>query len=112
MTDAPKKRPWLQFHLSTAVVLTFVAAGLLWANVTPCEASDFNPFPRSSHLIGETWQDTLRRGWPTWYRQEWASGLVEWRWSILALDTLAASAILLATAALLEWLIRRRERRP
>ena len=26
MSDAPKKRPWLQFHLSTAVVLLFVAA--------------------------------------------------------------------------------------
>jgi len=25
MSEAPKKRPWLQFHLSTAVVLMFVA---------------------------------------------------------------------------------------
>ena len=34
-TNAPKKRPWLQYHLSTAVVLMFVAAGLLWLNTNP-----------------------------------------------------------------------------
>jgi hypothetical protein len=34
MSDAPKKRPWFQFHLSTAVVMVFVAAGLLWLNTT------------------------------------------------------------------------------
>jgi len=29
----PKKRPWFQFHLSTAVVLMFVAGLLLGANI-------------------------------------------------------------------------------
>jgi len=33
MNDPTKKRPWFQYHLSTAVVLMFVAAGLLWLNV-------------------------------------------------------------------------------
>jgi uncharacterized membrane protein len=33
MTDAPKKRPWFQFHLSTAVVLMVMAGGLLGANL-------------------------------------------------------------------------------
>lgn len=33
MTDKPK-RPWLRFHLSSAVAMTFVAAVLLWAHVT------------------------------------------------------------------------------
>jgi hypothetical protein len=44
MTDAPKKRPWLQFHLSTAVVLMFVAAGLMCANVReyPVSMSGFD----------------------------------------------------------------------
>ncbi|MCY3018452.1 MAG: hypothetical protein NTW87_05400 [Planctomycetota bacterium] len=32
MTDAPKKRAWLQFHLSTAVVLMFVAGGIMALN--------------------------------------------------------------------------------
>ncbi|MCY3018477.1 MAG: hypothetical protein NTW87_05535 [Planctomycetota bacterium] len=51
MTDAPKKRPWLQFHLSTAVVLMFVAGGLLWANTVP----------RDAHMT--SWAVTYR-GWP------------------------------------------------
>jgi len=29
------KRRWFQIHLSTAVVLMFVAGGLLWANMMP-----------------------------------------------------------------------------
>lgn len=33
MSEQPKKRPWFQFHLSTAVALMFVAAGLLWLNM-------------------------------------------------------------------------------
>jgi len=37
MTDAPKKRPWFQIHLSTSIVLMFVAGGLVWANVSPIE---------------------------------------------------------------------------
>ena len=32
MSSAPKKRPGLRFHLSTAVVLTLVAGGLLGYN--------------------------------------------------------------------------------
>jgi len=33
MSDAPKKRPWFQYHLSTAVILMFVASALLWKDV-------------------------------------------------------------------------------
>ena len=29
--NEPKRRRWFQLHLSTVVVLSFVAAGLLWA---------------------------------------------------------------------------------
>jgi len=32
MPDAPKKRPWFQIHLSTVVILMFVAAGLVGSN--------------------------------------------------------------------------------
>ena len=32
-TPKPKRRAWFQFHLSTAIVLMFVAAGLLWLNM-------------------------------------------------------------------------------
>lgn len=31
MSDKPRRR-WFQFHLSTAVVLTLIAGGILWIN--------------------------------------------------------------------------------
>ena len=34
MSEQPKRR-WFQFHLSTAIVLMFVAGGLLWLNMRP-----------------------------------------------------------------------------
>jgi hypothetical protein len=33
MNAALKKRPWLQIHLSTAIVLMFVVGVLMWANM-------------------------------------------------------------------------------
>src|SRR5438105_4088179 len=36
MTDSPKRR-WFQIHLSTAIVLMFVAGGLLWMNLMPAQ---------------------------------------------------------------------------
>lgn len=40
MDEKPRKRPWFQFHLSTAVVLMFVAAGLLWLNMPETAAPE------------------------------------------------------------------------
>jgi len=34
MSDAPKKRPLFQIHLSTAIVLMFVAGGLVWWHIS------------------------------------------------------------------------------
>ena len=34
MINDPKKRAWFQIHLSTAIVLMFVAGGITWGNVT------------------------------------------------------------------------------
>jgi hypothetical protein len=56
MDEKPKKRPWFQFHLSTAVVLMFVAGGLLWANMQP---------PYVSVLGGDAWETKFQwSGWP------------------------------------------------
>jgi hypothetical protein len=38
MSNAP--RLWLQLHLSTCVVLMFVAGGLMWANLQPRETTN------------------------------------------------------------------------
>jgi hypothetical protein len=32
-----RKRRWFRFHLSTAIILMFVAGGLIWANLKPHE---------------------------------------------------------------------------
>ena len=33
MDEKPRERPWFQYHLSTAIVLMFAAAALLWLNL-------------------------------------------------------------------------------
>lgn len=43
-----EQRRWFQFHLSTAIVVMFVAGGLLWANT-------------AEKRYGEGWTE---RGWP------------------------------------------------
>lgn len=37
-----RKRPWFQLHLSTAVVLMFVAGALIWANTRQRSIRDFD----------------------------------------------------------------------
>ena len=34
MSEQPKKRPWLQFHLSTLIVLMLISASLMYVNFT------------------------------------------------------------------------------
>jgi len=42
MSEQPKKRPWFEFHLSTLIVLMFVAGGLLGANLWPSMRVDLS----------------------------------------------------------------------
>jgi len=64
MTD-PKPRPWFRFHLSTAIVLMFVAGVLVWANVTGREdvriesRTNFDPWRNYKVLVRY-----FRFGWP------------------------------------------------
>jgi len=55
----PRKRPLFQFHLSTAVILMFVAGGLIWLNVNE------RHFGRGAEgsLIWVV-SDEYGRGWP------------------------------------------------
>jgi hypothetical protein len=147
MNDAPEKRPWFQYHLSTAIVLMFVTGGLMWPNLQQqVQAEVFVSGPASYQVIR-----TESFGWPFRFRCDFrqlgtitaaeaddvfrggtfsaANGerlqVVETHiymyssgWLIpigggaflvdmaLALGTLALIAIML------EWHIRRRERRP
>ena len=60
MSDAPKKRPWLQFHISTAIIMMFVAGGLMWLNLHG-RADRVYPGCLSDALIPNR---TLSYGWP------------------------------------------------
>jgi hypothetical protein len=102
MSDAPKKRPWLRFHLSTAVVLMFVASGLLWLNLRQWERlgryHDFGfPFVAVEYGPPETLRDEVP---PLWKWEYDATAL-------LADVALQLSALILVSFAS-EWRIRRR----
>ena len=137
---APKKRPWFQFHLSTAAALMFVAGGLMWANMRD---SRYDVRVDSGEIFMtlrvQTQGIAYTFGWPVVMHEgarplrlrvravensdQWGvytdaeADLRErstfdgsWRPAGIALNLLAALAILLATAVLLEWGIRRQRR--
>ena len=102
MTDKPR-RPWFQFHLLTAVILTLAAGALISINAL-----------KTYDVLGGS--GSYRCGWPlSWY---WTShsGVNNQLKASIQLDVLlvdigAALLILLAVAVFSEFLLRRRERR-
>ena len=118
MSDTPKKRPFFQFHLSTLIVLTFLAARLLWANMAGQEWVS-----QSNHAPHVTYCNT-DYGWPVhsvtrYFVTEVDGKRIEpshlvsdiWKWQWCACDAIVALAICGTIAFLLERRIRRRERR-
>ena len=97
------KRRWFQIHLSTAVVLMFVAGGLMWANVAE---HHYNPpliTPNGAAVFSGP------RGWPIVWDWNVISDMPRFNWGHLALNIVACLAILAAFACACEWRIRRRE---
>lgn len=91
-------RPWFQLHLSTAVVLMFVAGGLLWANTK-----------RASAIYGwslsfrEFRAETDAEAGP-WY----IIGAVEhWSYGNLILDIVLAICLFAVTVMICEFILRR-----
>ncbi|MGD0091050.1 MAG: hypothetical protein ABSE73_14120 [Planctomycetota bacterium] len=130
MTDAPKKRPWFQYHLSTAVVLMFVAGGIMALNWFRGSETGTYTYDVSGAVFGPAIGTLPQHGWPfrfTDSRVEYFDVIYEvpvpgatmslpvqtpcisYRW--LVADIAVALTILLATGIALEWRIRRRERR-
>jgi hypothetical protein len=98
MTEPPRRHRF-QIHLSTAVVLMFVAGGLIWANVTE------QPHP----IYQET--DHVRMsgyGLPIQVQAFYYGGFVGINPIQAAADIVFALGTLFATWFLCEWLIRRR----
>ena len=89
MSEQIKKR--LQFHLSTAVVLMFVAGGLLGLNL-------------AEHNIPAA---PIEQGRPNPCYFHFGKTHFYWDYRNLKLDAFTALAILFATAFLCEWLLRK-----
>jgi hypothetical protein len=126
MSEHPRRRRF-QIHLSTAVVMMFVADGLIWANVRT------NNWQHLAQIELEA-QDERRRtveylsgsptfhqmmygpdhGWPrTAYRSPHSHSIRQDGWDFMsaAIDLIVAITILLATWFLCEWQIRRAARK-
>ena len=118
------KRPRFQYHLSTAIILMFVAGGLMWANTHQTfRPYTFDGFWNVVPSQPPNWQAV--QGWPCTYRSAlWSRyekdlfGLEpenyehppEHLLGPLVADISVAVAALLATGVLCEWRIRRKER--
>ena len=121
MDAKPKKRPWFQFHLSTAVVLMFVASGLLWSNLRFTEFEVESGFPGSDSYGTNTYGGY---GWPMpfYVRHEcftneaknYADFVSPYVVSVGAagLSGGIVLAILFTAGFLLEWRIRRQSANP
>lgn len=120
MTDP--RRPWFQFHLSTALVLMFAASGLLWLNLNSDVARKTR---KADGSIAVDWRGP---GWPihsgmgmaTCSTQEAADEFVSRCRShkpefgtfvgMLVVDGPICLVILFAIGFLCEWRIRRKGR--
>ena len=105
-------RAWFQLHLSTCIVLMFVAGGLLWLNM-PCTI-----YPYLDTI--ERWPLRVQ-GWPYWYIRT-PGGFVSKRAGIMwftpefdhwkfAINFTVMLIILVAATVGSEWAISRREDR-
>ena len=122
MSEKAGRRFW-RIHLSTAVLLMFVAGLCLWANIgyrNFGETSDFNPWRPKGWPVGGPIR-LYAQGWPlpysinSWSSEERSvdSRKISIECTLLAIpaDFLAAIGIVGGTAIALEYLIRRREGR-
>lgn len=107
MNDAPTKRPWFQFHLSTAIIVMFAAAGLLWLNLnlmtgwTKAGPHYGFPLPFWTRWFAGWVQDRLNgEGKPVIHTEIW--------WGQLCVNLLLNAMVLIAIGWFCEWLIRRK----
>ena len=100
MTKPPRLKRRFQIHLSTAIVMMFVAGGIIWASQ-----------PILMTLIDfETNRRYIRNfyGWPF---RAISENVVLTHDLPIALDVITAMTILVSVYFLCEWLIRRRSAR-
>ena len=125
-----KKRRWFQIHLSTAIVMMFVAGGIMWPNLIPRHRAWYNPMPDGMDGEGYDWskyhqefQHAMERdelwviGWPIIIYSRPVDPNEKNRWvrldyfASIGGNIFAGLALLALTATVGEWHIRRREAR-
>ncbi len=128
MTEPPRRKRF-QIHLSTAIVLMFVAGGLIWLNCLPTRGFGVRLQPWAftdgmDEADGPYISWSFRHGWPQsavwtgktmdktnrWLNRK-EDNRILWFFKPVAIDCLVAVAILFAVWFLCEWLIRRRAAR-
>jgi hypothetical protein len=113
------KRRWFQIHLSTALIVMFVASLIIWANTRIFRGgsllTDGNLVPNQyvvdlNTLFGRG-QYIEARGWPFRYQYTLKDNLEFLNlWWSLPMDLVVMVTVLLLTVVVTEHLIRRRDR--
>jgi hypothetical protein len=106
-------RPRLQLHLSTLLIVSFLAAGMVWLNVGDRVTSHRIPILEGVHAIEDMY--FCGRGWPCayelWY-DDTSNHLKRWRLDALRLDASVLLFLLAVAAVAIEWATRRMKRTP
>jgi hypothetical protein len=111
-------RPRLQLHLSTLLIVTLLAAGLVWLNLR--ERGIYKSVIYLSKQGPEVADQYSRfvhsRGWPTAFEWWWSAPQEGERyqveWMSVLLNVLACVSALAVAAVAIEWGTRRMKRKP
>ena len=103
---SPQPRPWFRFHLSTGIILMFIAGGLLWVNFQPRQVNWY--FGRL--LSGnEYYEVAVVIGWPKPLSAKLLNGNdldVSPVWFSSLINLFCCSSILAASGIACEYLIK------
>jgi hypothetical protein len=106
MSDKPR-RAWFQIHLSTAILMMFVAGGLMWANVV----EDISYYWVQPYVGDPIRLELRKQGWPIRFTEYYLYDSQKPNYWKCAADFATALVILAAIAFVCEYFIRRREAR-
>ncbi|MCY3020743.1 MAG: hypothetical protein NTW87_17130 [Planctomycetota bacterium] len=100
LSDAPKKGPWFQFHLSTAVVMMFAAGGVMYLNALPI-------WHYAGEQNGQEEFEISGYGWPcVVYDTGMSYGPMRqpsWKWSGPACNVVFMALVAAYVGMLCEW---------